>query len=288
MNTSRLSQFFFAITAAALLLVGGIADAQTTTSSMRVIVTDDSGSAAANVPVDILHVPTGRLLTTTSNESGIAIARNLAVGGPYSVSVSSGSNYSAQAADSIMTKLDETTVVTLRVSSAIEEIKVVGQQPGYGVQIGVGRDFDRDTIEAIPSISRDFVSTLATDPQVLVDNSVDRGPAVSIAGANFRYNNLTIDGVAQNDNFGLSFNASATQRSPISIDAIEALTVNVAPYDVTYGNFIGGNINIVTKSGTNDFEGSVFAFKTTDSMTGNKSEGSNLGIGDFDEEIYGF
>jgi outer membrane receptor for ferrienterochelin and colicin len=288
MNTSRLSQFFFAITAAALLLVGGIADAQTTTSSMRVIVTDDSGSAAANVPVDILHVPTGRLLTTTSNESGIAIARNLAVGGPYSVSVSSGSNYSAQAADSIMTKLDETTVVTLRVSSAIEEIKVVGQQPGYGVQIGVGRDFDRDTIEAIPSISRDFVSTLATDPQVLVDNSVDRGPAVSIAGANFRYNNLTIDGVAQNDNFGLSFNASATQRSPISIDAIEALTVNVAPYDVTYGNFIGGNINIVTKSGTNDFEGSVFAFKTTDSMTGNKSEGVNLGIGDFDEEIYGF
>jgi len=94
--------------------------------------------------------------------------------------------------------------------------------------------------------------------------------------------------VAQNDNFGLSKNASATQRSPISIDAIEALTVNVAPYDVTFGAFIGGNINIVTKSGTNEFEGSVYAFRTDDSFTGNKSEGADLGIGDFDEETFGF
>jgi outer membrane receptor for ferrienterochelin and colicin len=111
---------------------------------------------------------------------------------------------------------------------------------------------------------------------------------VSIAGANFRFNNLTIDGVAQNDNFGLSKNASATQRSPISIDAIEALTVNVAPYDVTFGSFIGGNINIVTKSGTNEFEGSVFAFQTDGSLTGDKSKGENLGIGKFDEQTYGF
>jgi len=143
MKASRLFQSLIALSAAALLLIGGTAGAQTTTSSMRVVVTDDSGNATANVSVDILHVPTGRLLTTTSNESGIAIARNLAVGGPYSVSVSAGSSYSAQAVENVMTNLDETQVVTLRVSSAIEEIKVVGQQPGYGVQIGVGREFDR-------------------------------------------------------------------------------------------------------------------------------------------------
>lgn len=288
MKTSRLFQFICAITVATLLLIGGTASAQSTTSSIRVIVTDDSGAAAAGVSIDILHVPTGRLQSSTSNASGVVIARSLAVGGPYAVSVSAGSSYAGQTVDNIMTKLDETEVVTLRVSAAIEEIKVVGQQPGNGLQIGVGRDFDRARIDATPSISRDFVNTLATDPKVFVDNSVARGPAVSIAGANFRYNNLTIDGVAQNDNFGLSMNASATQRSPISIDAIEALTVNVAPYDVSYGSFIGGNINIVTKSGTNEFDGSVFAFKTTDSFTGNKSKGENLGIGDFDEQTYGF
>jgi len=99
---------------------------------------------------------------------------------------------------------------------------------------------------------------------------------------------VTIDGVAQNDNFGLSKNASAGQRTPISIDAIEEINVNIAPYDVTYGNFIGGNINIVTKSGTNEFHGSAFYFKTDDGFTGNKSDGVSLGISDFEKDTYGF
>jgi hypothetical protein len=160
--------------------------------------------------------------------------------------------------------------------------------PTGEVAVGVGRAFDRATLDATPSISRDFVSALATDPKIMVDNSVARGPAVSMAGQNFRFNSLTIDGVPQNDNFGLSKNASATQRTPISIDAIEAITVNMAPYDVTYGNFIGGNINIVTKSGTNDFSGSAYYFSTDDSFTGDKSQGDTISIPDFSEDTYGF
>ncbi len=288
MKQSRLFLSLFSIAISAILLMSGVANAQTTTSSIRVVVTDESGSAAAGVPVDILHVPTGRLQTSTTNASGVVIARNVAVGGPYTVSIAVGSNYSGQSVESVMTKLDETEVVNLQALASIEEIKVVGQLTNQAIQVGVGRDFDRATIDAIPSISRDFVSTLATEPKILVDNSVARGPAVSMAGQNFRFNSVTIDGVAQNDNFGLSKNASATQRAPISIDAIEAISVNIAPYDVAYGNFIGGNINIVTKSGTNDFEGSVFAFTTDDSLTGDKSKGTKLGIGDFSEDTYGF
>ena len=108
-----------------------------------------------------------------------------------------------------------------------------------------------------------------------------------MAGQNFRFNSITIDGVAQNDNFGLSKNASATQRAPISIDAVEAINVNIAPFDVTYGNFVGGNINIVTKSGSNDFQGTVFGVTTGDSFTGNESDGVDLGVGDFDEQVLG-
>jgi len=267
----------------------GVAHAQNTTSSIRVVVTGESGSAAGNVPVQIRHLPTGRNVTVTSNASGVANARGLAVGGPYEVRLAPGASVSAQAVGDIYIQLDETEVVHIRTQSeVIEEIRVVAQQMGQELRVGVGRDFDRDTIEAIPSVNRDFISTLATEPQILVDNSVARGPAVSMAGQNFRFNSVTIDGVAQNDNFGLSKNASATQRTPISIDAIEAINVNIAPYDVTYGNFIGGNINIVTKSGTNDFEGSVFAFSTDDSMTGDDSKGVKLGIGDFSEDTYGF
>ena len=273
----------------AFALSTGVAHAQNTTSSIRVVVTDEGGGAAANVPVQIRHVPTDRNVTVTSNASGVANARGLAVGGPYEVRVAEGASVSAQAVGDIYIQLDETEIVNLRTQTeAIEEIRVVAQQVSQTLSVGVGRDFDRDTIEAIPSVNRDFVSTLATEPQILVDNSVARGPAISMAGQNFRFNSVTIDGVAQNDNFGLSKNASATQRTPISIDAIEAINVNIAPYDVTYGNFIGGNINIVTKSGTNDWEGSVFAFTTDDSMTGDESKGVKLGIGDFSEDTYGF
>lgn len=277
----------FALIVSGMLLPAAVV-AQTTTASMRVVVTDDSGAAVAGVPVEIVHLPTGRSQSETSDSSGIANARGLAVGGPYQVNVASASDYVGETTRDIITQLDETAVVSLVVRPSIEEITVTGQQGGQAVQVGVGRDFDRATIEATPSISRDFISALATDPKILVDNSVARGPAVSFAGQNFRYNSVTIDGVAQNDNFGLSKNASATQRTPISIDAIEAVSVNIAPYDVTYGNFIGGNINIVTKSGTNDFEGSVFAFTTGDSFTGDKSDGVDLAIGDFSEDTYGF
>ncbi len=274
--------------AVALAMAVAPVHAQSTSSSIRVVVTDQGGTAIDGVSIKVTHLPTGRTRTTNTNSNGVATAQGLAIGGPYEVSVVGGGDYAADVQQDIFVKLDQTEVVEIIARPVIEEIIVTAQAPTAQIAIGVGRAFDRTMIDSTPSLSRDFISTLATDPKIFVDNSVARGPAVSIAGANFRYNNLTIDGVAQNDNFGLSKNASATQRTPISIDAIEAMTVNVAPYDVTFGNFIGGNINIVTKSGTNEFEGSVFAFRTDDSFSGNKSEGENLGIGDFSEDTYGF
>lgn len=287
MKPSRFILSLFSIAITATLLMSGSANAQSTTSSIRIVVTNESGTAVSNVPVEITHIPTGRSRTTNTSVGGVATARGLAVGGPYEVKIAGG-DYAADVQQGVFLSLGGTEVIEITARSVIEEVVVTAKAPTGQLAVGVGRSFDRTKIDGVPSVSRDFVSVLATDPKILVDNSVARGPAVSIAGANFRYNNLTIDGVAQNDNFGLSKNASATQRSPISIDAIEALTVNVAPYDVTFGSFIGGNINIVTKSGTNDLEGSVFAFQTQDSFTGDTSKGETLGIGDFEEETYGF
>ncbi|NND43838.1 MAG: TonB-dependent receptor [Xanthomonadales bacterium] len=271
-------------------LFAGPVLAQDITSDIRVVVSDPSGTRVEGVDVRITHVPTLRSQTIATNALGLATARGLQIGGPYRVE-SASSDYTAEAINNIYLELGDTSVIDLAVraaaAGAVEEVVVLGQQGRQELRYGVGSDFQEDFIESIPSISRDFVSTLATDPQVLVDTSVARGPAVSIAGGNYRFNSVTIDGVAQNDNFGLSKNASATQRSPISIDAIEALSVNVAPFDVTYGNFVGGNINVVTKSGTNEFHGSVYAFQTDDGWSGNKSKGQNLGIQAFSEDVYG-
>ena len=273
----------------AVCLVATVAPAQNTTSALRVTVVDTDGAAVPGVAITVDHVPTGRSQVVVSNAEGVVTARGLAIGGPYQVSVPEGGEYAADTISDISLELGETVAVTLTVRPAsFEEITVTASEVGGELVLGVGRDFSADTIAAVPSVSRDFVSTLATEPQIVVDNSVARGPAVSMAGQNFRFNSVTIDGVAQNDNFGLSKNASATQRSPISIDAIQAISVNLAPYDVTYGNFVGGNINIVTKSGDNDFSGGVFGVTTDDGLTGNKSDGVDLGIGDFSEDTYGF
>ena len=287
----HLKSLFVSIFAVALatVLFQAPVDAQTTTSAIRIEVTDESGNAVGNLPVEVTHLPTGRIQSTTTDNSGTVVLRGLAVGGPYEVKVPPGAAFSAERVTDIILKLDETQVVPLNARSAtLEEIVVTAAMVGEELGVGVGRDFDRRTIDGTVSLSRDFVSTLATEPTILVDNSVARGPAVSLAGANFRFNSVTVDGIPQNDNFGLSKNASATQRTPISIDAIEALAVNIAPYDVRYGNFIGGNINIVTKSGTNDFEGTAYYFTTGDSFAGDETDGVNLDLGDFSEDYYGF
>ena len=274
--------------AATGLLLAGTTLAQETTSSLRISVSDQGGAPAGNVAVRITHVPTGRSISVTTNDAGVATARGLAVGGPYEVEVADASRYAADVQQNIFLDLDQTELIALSVRPVIEEVIVTAQAITQELTVGVGRNFDRAAIDATPSIGRDFTSTLARDPKILVDNSVPRGPAVSFAGQNFRFTSVTIDGIAQNDNFGLNKNASATSRTPISIDAIEAINVNIAPYDVSYGNFNGGNINIVTKSGTNEFHGSAYYYITDDGFSGDESDGVAIDIGDFEEDTYGF
>jgi len=281
---------FFVLLGLSFALFTNPVFAQSTSSQIRVVVVDSSGNAVDGVGVRVTHIPTGRTQVLISTPAGLATARGMQVGGPYRVESADYERYISEAIEEVFLTLGETEVVDLVVtagSTTLEEVIVSAQQLAERMKFGSGADYRRETIEAIPSLSRDFVSTLATDPKILVDNSVARGPAVSIAGGNYRYNSVTIDGVTQNDNFGLSKNASAGQRTPISIDAIEALEVNITPFDVTYGNFVGGNINVVTKSGTNEFHGSIYGYKTDDSFTGNSSDGVDLKIADFKEEYYG-
>ncbi len=286
-----------ATVASTALAISTAANAQSTSSALRVRVLDGAGTDMSGVAVTIQHVPTGRTFERTTNSAGVLTAKGLPVGGPYIVRLSNQGRAipnTPNIVENIQIGLGETESIVLYAAAegsnvtTFEEIVVTSERVLSALRTGAGRDFGQAEIEGIPSVSRDFVSTLETDSKILVDDSVPRGPAVSIAGANFRFNSVTVDGVTQNDNFGLSLNASATQRAPISIDAIGAINVNVAPFDVEYGNFLGGNINIVTKSGTNEFHGSAYGFFTNDSLTGNTSKGEDLAIGDFSEKSYGF
>ena len=116
---------------------------------------------------------------------------------------------------------------------------------------------------------------------------------ISIAGMNNRYNAIFIDGAVNNDVFGLASsgtNGGQSKISPISIDAIEQFNVSIAPYDVTLGGFAGAGINAVTRSGTNNFEGSLYSFFRSQALVGPRRlpNGTNSSVSDFVSQIHGF
>ena len=105
--------------------------------------------------------------------------------------------------------------------------------------------------------------------------------AISIAGTNSRFNSLTIDGVRQNDDFGLNGNGYPTQRAPLSIDAIEQMSVEIAPFDVFFGGFTGGTINAVTKSGTNEWNGSFSMIHSNENLLGDRYQDEFVDLGGY-------
>jgi len=287
----RISKIAAAIITSTVLLAQSPVMASDTSSAIRGQVVDASGSALSNVTIEVIHLPTGKVKTLTTTEGGIFQARGLPVGGPYTVKISGGTELKFKNINDLFLQLGQASKVSLVANAEveIEKIVVTGQLAMAGTYSkGPTKEFGADVIQNTASISRDLKSVLQKDSRMVVDTTVNGGPALSIAGGSVRGNSLTVDGVKQNDDFGLNKNGYPGRRTPISLDAIEQLVVNIAPFDVTYGDFQGGNINVVTKSGTNEFHGSAFYMRSDDSMAGEDSEGEDLNIGEFSEDIYGF
>jgi hypothetical protein len=152
------------------------------------------------------------------------------------------------------------------------------------VAIGAQSRYGSREVGNLPSISRDIKDVVRTDPKAWVDPT--NSDALEIAGVNNRYNTITVDGVRQSDDFGLNNNGYPTQRSPLSVDAIEAVSVLSAPFSVEYSFFRGSTINMVTKSGTNEFKGSAFYYSGDDSLLGDRTRDTVVNLV-FDEDIYG-
>ena len=182
-------------------------------------------------------------------------------------------------------QLTERTSVTL-VALPIAElagIEVTGSSR-RDVSIGADSRYGAQEIKELPSISRDIKDVVRIDPKAWVDPT--NADALEVAGVNNRYNTITVDGVRQSDDFGLNNNGYPTQRSPLSVDAIEAVSVLSAPFSVEYSFFRGSTINMVTKSGTNEFRGSGFYYKGDDSLLGDRTGDTDVNLV-FDEDVYG-
>ena len=106
--------------------------------------------------------------------------------------------------------------------ASLDELVVTGSNVERLLQTGAGTNYGRDDVEKATAIDRDIKSILREDSKIVVDSTVDGGPGLSIAGSNIRFNSLTVDGIAQNDNFGLNKNGYPTRRTPIALDEVQA------------------------------------------------------------------
>jgi hypothetical protein len=266
------------------LAAAPLAQAQETASQLTGFVVGANGQPIAGAQVEILHVPSGTTSSATTNASGQFSATGLRVGGPYRVTAKSEGNQDAVVED-LYTQLAQRSSVTL-VAQPITQlagVEVTGASE-RDVTIGAGSRFGSQDVQQLPSISRDIKDVVRLDPKAWIDpTNVD---ALEIAGVNNRYNTITVDGVRQSDDFGLNNNGYPTERSPLSVDAIEAVSILSAPFSVEYSAFRGSTINVVTKSGTNEFTGSAFYYKGDDGLVGDRSKDRDLTF-IFEEETYG-
>ena len=260
--------------------------AQETTGALRGQVTGENGLGVANATVTITHAPTGATATTMTGVDGYYSARGLRVGGPYRVSVTAPGFESDSTTIQAIGLSDPANADLVLFAARAAEVSelVVTAAAAAPSQGGPSTNFSATAIDSLPSISRDLKDVARLDPFVSIDPT--NQDALSFAGTHTRFNQLTVDGVRQNDDFGLNNNGYPTQRSPISLDAVEAVNVSIAPYSAINNGFLGGQINAVTKSGTNEFHGTLFYEKSGSDYSGDTIRGKSFAT-NFDEKTWG-
>jgi outer membrane receptor protein involved in Fe transport len=256
-----------------------------TTSSMAGTITDDTGAGLPGATVVATHGPTGTRYGTTSLVDGRFAIPNMRVGGPYTVETSF-IGFQTQRFENITLRLGEPHILNIRLGQAgtqLQEVTVSATRSTVlnAERTGASTNIDRQQIENLPTLSRSLQDFTRLTPQANGN---------SFGGASNRFNNITIDGAVNNDVFGLSGTGTPGGQAgtqPISLDAIQEIQVVLAPYDITYGNFTGGGVNAVTRSGTNDFQGSVYTFLKNEDLVG-KSPLTDTRFARFTDSQYGF
>lgn len=244
-----------------------------TTSSMNGKIVDNNKQTLPGATIVAVHVPSGSIYGASANSDGLFAIQGMRPGGPYKVEVSF-VGFSKKTYTDITLFLGETFVLNADLTSSsteLNEVVVIGSKPSAfnTVKTGATMNISNRDIASLPSISRSINDFTRLSPLY--------GGGSSFGGRDGRYNNIVIDGSNFNNNFGLSSrNMPGGDAEPISLDAIEEIQVNIAPYDVRQANFTGAGINAITKKGTNEFSGSVYGFYRDQSFNGKKVAGTEL------------
>jgi Carboxypeptidase regulatory-like domain len=265
-----------------VVMIAMPAQAQDTSSQIRGRILDSGGQAVSGANVVVTDTRTSVDRNYISSSSGTFLATGLPVGGPYVVTINN-----VKTIDIPSISLGDTYNLTINLQQdvAIEEIITIGQTADLvDTAPGPAAIFDLEELNSAVNFNRDIKDVYGIDPRLNLD-----GFQVNCAGKHPRFNSITLDGVSQNDRFGLNTNGYATATGmPFPFDSIQMVAVELAPFDVSYGGFSACNINAVTKSGSNEFEANVFYEFTNESLINDSLDGSDLSSQPYDETRQGF
>lgn len=259
--------------------------AQTTTSSIKGTVKSSSAELLPGATILAIHTPTGSKYSALSNADGRFNLLNMRIGGPYKIVVSY-VGFQNQEFNDVYLELGKAfgmDIVLQDESQKLEEVKVVGTKNKVFAsgRTGAETTIGRRELVTLPSISRSAEDFTRLEP------SASGG---SFGGRNDQYNSYSLNGAVFNNPFGLDAATPGGQTSsqPISLDAIDQIQVATAPYDVTLSGFTGASVNAVTKSGSNEFHGTTYAFYRNQDLTGSKVKGEKIFVPSLEQTQAGF
>ena len=252
------------------VMMATVVHAQVTTSSMSGRVTDAYGEVIG-ASVIATHIPTGTRYGTATNVEGRFSITGMRPGGPYTVEVSF-IGYGTHTTENITLQLGQDFVHNVFLTEdavTLNELVVTGIRTRFTTErTGAATNISNRQITTMPTVSRNVTDIIRMSPF--------SGGGMSLAGGDGRSTNFTIDGANFNNNMGLTANLPGGG-NPVSLDALEEMQIVIAPFDVRQTNFIGGGINAVTRSGTNQFRGSAYTFFTNQNFRGNRINDTWLG-----------
>jgi outer membrane receptor for ferrienterochelin and colicin len=265
--------FVFLLISSTTIFAQGI-----TTGGITGVVTDNKGEPLLGANVIAVHIPSGTMYGTSTRANGRFNITGMRVGGPYTITASF-IGYNKQILENVYLELGQNFNLDFVLTETQIELKDITVEAERSTIIrsdktGTATTIQRENIENFPTISRRLEDLVKLTPQAKSN--------ARIGGVDNRLNNITVDGSYFNNSFGLAgLPGDRTGVSPISIEAIEQIQVNISPFDVRQGNFVGANINTITKSGNNRYSGSVYYNYRNNEYVGTKASDATFTPGKF-------
>ena len=264
------------------------AAAQVTTGSLSGKVQNEKNEGVSGASIIAIHLPSGTTYETASRADGRFVILNMRVGGPYSVTAA----FTGTGAAAFAPETQENVEINLGVATDLTfNVKQVAVTETVTVTATSDTVFSSARTGAATAVNRETLATLPTVRGLISDFTrltPQTSGANSFGGQDSRMNNMTVNGAAFNNSFGLGGQpGERTGVAPISMEAIEQVQVSIAPYDIAQGNFVGASVDTVTRSGTNSVRGSIYHRFRNDQFVGTEARGNVFNPGTFDTKQTG-